>query len=440
MGKIARFFNKAVHFCRHGVWIVRRDDTSPLKFFLCKILKVLILTAQAFTTNRLMAQASALTYSTLLAIVPIVAVVFAIARGFGVSKNIETWFRESLASQPQVAETIIGFVNSYLVHAKGGVILGFGLLIMVWTVVMLTNNIETTFNSIWHTKSSRSPVRMLFDYIAFIFLIPIFIVVTSGVSIFLATTSKELGEYVAPVVSTVITLMPYVIMSVAFICLYVFMPNTRVRLKNAVAPGILAGVSMQVLQFVYIHSQIWVSSYNAIYGSFAALPLFMLWLQISWTIILVGALLCYTNQNHEDLAFLMHTVKISHRHRLMLSVLILSIICKRFKEGKKPLSSMQLKDRLDLPNRIVTDLLRDMQQAGLLEMVQAEQDREDPAFLPACDVNRISLGWVVDRLESLGPWRMDTPVEKFFSQHWKKAIQLRNDYLKNLDSILLHDL
>ena len=124
----------------------------------------------------------------------------------------------------------------------------------------------------------------------------------------------------------------------------------------------------------------------------------------------------------------------------MLSVLILSIICKRFKEGKKPLSSMQLKDRLDLPNRIVTDLLRDMQQAGLLEMVQAEQDREDPAFLPACDVNRISLGWVVDRLESLGPWQMDTPVEKFFSQHWKKAIQLRNDYLKNLDSILLHDL
>ncbi len=434
------FFNSIIHFCQHGVWIVKREDTSPLKFFLCRILKVIILTGQAFTTKRLMAQASALTYSTLLAIVPIVAVVFAIARGFGVSKNIESWFRDALSSQPQVAETIIGFVNSYLVHAKGGVILGVGLLIMVWTVVMLTNNIEITFNSIWHTKSSRSPIRMLFDYIAFIFLVPIFIVLTSGVSIFVATKSKELGEYVAPVVSTIITLMPYVIMSLGFICLYVFMPNTKVRLKNAVAPGILAGVCMQVLQFVYIHSQIWVSSYNAIYGSFAALPLFMLWLQISWTIALVGALLCYTNQNHEDLAFLMRTVKISHRYKLMLSILIMSILCKRFKEGKKPINSVQLKDMLALPNRIVTDLLADLQTAGLVEMIQNTQDREYPAFVPACDIHQISLGMMVDRLESIGPWHLDTSVDQYFSQRWKEVLQLRSDYLKNLDSILLHEL
>jgi membrane protein len=281
---------------------------------------------------------------------------------------------------------------------------------------------------------------MLFDYIAFIFLVPIFIVLTSGVSIFVATKSKELGEYVAPVVSTIITLMPYVIMSLGFICLYVFMPNTKVRLKNAVAPGILAGVCMQVLQFVYIHSQIWVSSYNAIYGSFAALPLFMLWLQISWTIALVGALLCYTNQNHEDLAFLMRTVKISHRYKLMLSILIMSILCKRFKEGKKPINSVQLKDMLALPNRIVTDLLADLQTAGLVEMIQNTQDREYPAFVPACDIHQISLGMMVDRLESIGPWHLDTSVDQYFSQRWKEVLQLRSDYLKNLDSILLHEL
>ena len=439
MNKISRFFKRVVHFCRHGVWTVRREDTTPFKYLVCKILKVIILTANAFTTKRVMAQASALTYSTLLAIVPIVAVVFAIARGFGVSKNIEVWFRNTLDSQPQVAETIIGFVNSYLVHAKGGVILGVGLVIMVWTVVMLTNNIEVTFNNIWHTKTSRSPVRMFIDYVAFIFLVPIFIVFTSGLSIFLATMSNDLGEYVAPLMRSFINFMPFVIMSMAFTCLYVLMPNTKVQLSNAVVPGILAGVSMQALQFVYIHSQIWVSSYNAIYGSFAALPLFMLWLQISWTIILVGALLCYTNQNHEDLAYLLHTVRISQRHRNLLSTLILSLICKQFRDGKEPLSSMQIKDTLRLPNRIVAELLANLQEARLVEVIQSD-DKEYPAYMPACDLSKMTLGRVIDRLDSLGPWKLDTPIEQFSTKKWKEIIKIRSEYLKNLDALLLHEL
>ena len=245
-----------------------------------------------------MAKAAALTYDTLLAIVPILAVVFAIARGFGYNKYIEVWFREALASQPQAAEVIIGFVNSYLVHTKSGIFLGVGLIFMLYTVLMLVSNIEQTFNEIWQVKESRNMLRTFPTYLAIFFLFPLIVVVATGISVFMATAAEHLPGMMLlePMVKILIDLSPYVLMSGMFIALYVLMPNTRVNVRCAIVPGIIAGVAMQWLQLFYIHSQLWVTGYNAIYGSFAALPLFMLWVQISWDICLFGTQLTYTNQ------------------------------------------------------------------------------------------------------------------------------------------------
>ena len=259
----------------------------------------LVLTIRFFTQKRVMTQASALTYSTLLAIVPIFAVVFAIARGFGYNKYIEMWFREVLASQPQVADVIVGFVNSYLVHTKSGIFLGVGLIFMLYTVLMLVNNVEETFNRIWQVNNSRPIIRSFANYLAMFFLFPIIIIVSTGLSVFMETVADSMVDFtlLGPVIRKLLNFSPYMLMSLLFIVLYVYMPNTEVRISCAIVPGILAGIAMQVLQIVYIHSQIWVTGYNAIYGSFAALPLFMLWVQISWTICLFGAQLTYTNQN-----------------------------------------------------------------------------------------------------------------------------------------------
>ena len=268
-----------------------------------------------FTEKRVMTQASALTYSTLLAIVPILAVVFAIARGFGYNKYIELWFREALASQPQVAEVIVGFVNSYLVHTKSGIFLGVGLIFMLYTVLMLVNNVEETFNQIWQVNNSRPIIRSLTNYLAMFFLFPIIIVVSTGLSIFMETVANSMTGFVilGPAIRWLLNFSPYMLMSLLFIMLYVYMPNTQVRFSSAVVPGILAGIAMQVLQIVYIHSQIWVTGYNAIYGSFAALPLFMLWVQISWTICLFGAQLTYTNQNMNRIGINLEPIDI-HPH------------------------------------------------------------------------------------------------------------------------------
>jgi membrane protein len=264
-----------------------------------QIYRTLELTIRFFTAKRVMTQASALTYSSLLAIVPILAVIFAIARGFGYNKYIEIWFRDALSSQPQVADILTDFVNSYLIHTQSGIFLGVGLIFMLYTVLMLVNNVEETFNQIWQVNNSRPIMRSLTNYLAMFFLFPIIIVVSMGLSIFMATIANKVEGLVllGPAVSRLLDFSPYLLLSVLFILLYVYMPNTDVKFKSAIVPGILSGVAMQLLQLFYIHSQIWVTGYNAIYGSFAALPLFMLWLQISWTICLFGAQLTYTNQN-----------------------------------------------------------------------------------------------------------------------------------------------
>ena len=274
-------------------------NSGKLKDWLKQIYRILYLTIRFFTRKRVMAQASALTYSTLLAIVPILAVIFAIARGFGFNKYIEYWFLDAFSSQPQAAEAIVGFVNGYLVHTQSGIFLGIGLIFMLYTVLMLMNNVEETFNEIWQVSNSRPIMRSFINYLAMFLLFPILIIVSSGLTVFMATVARSVSgnTFMGFALPQLLDLTTYIIVTLLFIGLYVYMPNTKVKLSCAIVPGILAGIAMQVLQMFYIHSQIWVTGYNAIYGSFAALPLFMLWVQISWTICLFGAQLTYTNQN-----------------------------------------------------------------------------------------------------------------------------------------------
>lgn len=434
-------FKGIIRFFKYGIWHIKREELSRPMFFLVNVMRTILLAIRAFTDTRIMRSSAALSFSTMMALVPMVAVVFAIARGFGFSIHIETWFRNILSSQPQVAEVIIGFVNSYLVNVKSGIILGFGLLVMLYTVIMLISNIENTFNDIWNVKTSRGIMRTVLDYVAFFFLMPIVIVLISGVSIFVTTTSGQLGELVAPVISLLIKVAPYVVMSLIFILVYMLMPNTKVKFTSALWPGILAGVAMQLLQLFYIHSQVWVTSYNAIYGSFAALPLFMLWLQLSWTICLFGVQLCYTNQNLEQLSLLPYNTHIGQKYNIMLSALLLSVICKKFEQGDKPSTPLQLKTATGIPTHIVSSLLYKLEKAQLVIDVTGGDKDKTKAYMPAEDTANITLGVMVDRLETVGGWTVDTvDLKQFRSAHWEKVFRIRQDYLKQLRDVKVSDL
>ena len=182
---------RLVDFLKVGIWTVDRHDVSPVRYIVYEVIRKLLLAIECFTTKRMIDSAGYLTYSTLLAIVPIMAVLFAVARGFGYNKYIEEWFRDLLSSQPQAADIIVGFVNSYLVHTKSGVFLGIGLIVMLWTVIMLVYNIEQAFNNIWQVKKPRSLFRTITDYMGMFLLAPVIIVVSSGLSIFMATVAGE---------------------------------------------------------------------------------------------------------------------------------------------------------------------------------------------------------------------------------------------------------
>ena len=433
---------RIIEFFQVDLWKIDADRQSPLSRIFYQILQIVSLAIRFFTTKRVMSQASALTYSTLLAIVPILAVVFAIARGFGYSIYIEMWFRDALSSQPQTAEIIIGFVNSYLVHTKSGIFLGIGLVFMLYTVLMLVSNIEATFNEIWQVKKPRSIFRTFTDYLAMFFLFPMLIVLSSGLSIFMVTIADSMPDFLllGPMMKITVKLAPYVLMSALFMALYVFMPNTHVKFKNAIIPGILSGIAMQWLQYFYINSQIWMTSYNAIYGSFAALPLLMLWAQISWTICLFGAELTYISQNLDYYDYDTKTDDISHRYQLMLSAILMSRICRRFADGKQPHTIESLQQETGIPVRIVNDLLYKLMEARLLIEISSDEKGEASQFLPAESIVNLNLGVLIDRLEAQGKWKIDLPIGKLVDKKWEKALNLRGNYLKSLQEIKLEDL
>lgn len=413
-------FTTLVRFLRHDLWHVQRHNTTALAYCCCSLLKKLLLAVEFFTTRRVIDMAAALTYSTLLALVPILAVVFGVARGFGYNKYIEVWFRELLSSQPQAADAIINFVNSYLVHTKSGVLLGVGLVLMLYTVLMLTLNVEKTFNTIWQVKHRRSLYRAVTDYLAMLLLVPVVIVLVSGLSIAGAR------------------LLPYVLMAVVFMGMYMCVPNTKVRLQVVIVPGILAGVGMQALQLFYIHAQVLLSSYNAIYGSFAALPLFMLWVQLSWTICLFGVQLCYTNQNMDELSFRLQVADISPRYRRLLAIILMSRVCQRFADGKRPYTALDLRRLTNIPIRITQDLLYMLVRAGLLSENSADGKDQEPTYQPAMTLQKLTVGAMVERLDSMGGWHLDIDLHEQLAQvEWKQYLALREQYLAELRKLPL---
>lgn len=413
-------FTTLVRFFRHDLWHVQRHNTTALAYCCCSLLKKLLLAVEFFTTRRVIDMAAALTYSTLLALVPILAVVFGVARGFGYNKYIEVWFRELLGSQPQAADAIVNFVNSYLVHTKSGVLLGVGLVLMLYTVLMLTLNVEKTFNTIWQVKHRRSLYRAVTDYLAMLLLVPVVIVLVSGLSIAGAR------------------LLPYVLMAVVFMAMYMCVPNTKVRLQVVIVPGILAGVGMQALQLFYIHAQVQLSSYNAIYGSFAALPLFMLWVQLSWTICLFGVQLCYTNQNMDELSFRLQVADISPRYRLLLAMILMSRVCQRFADGKRPYTALDLRRLTNIPIRITQDLLYMLVRAGLLSENSADGKDQEPTYQPAMTLQKLTVGAMVERLDSMGGWHLDIDLHEQLAQvEWKQYLALREQYLAELRKLPL---
>ena len=431
-------------FLTDEIWRVTKSEVSSVQYFFYNILKVILLSIQRFNEDRIINKASALTYNTLLSIVPILAILFAVARGLGFSEIMEEQVRKGMEGQSVAVNTILQLTDSYLAHAQSGIFIGIGLLVLLWAVLTLTGNIEHTFNQIWQVKKQRSPFRKITDYFSIFLLLPIVIVVSGGLSIFMTTTLKDFESYLilSSFAKFIARTIPYIFTGFMFTGLYIFMPNTRVLFKNAIVPGFIAGGAFQILQFFYINSQIWVSNYNAIYGSFAAIPLFLLWTQISWSICLFGAELSYCNQNFENYNFANETQNISRRYHDFLCILIMSFICKRFAAGKRPYTVMSLAQIHNIPIRMTRTIIYELVDLNLLYECTSDDDGKSsaPFYLPTEDTNNLNVGTLLTRLDIAGSESFKIDKENKYNRTWQTLEQAKNEYYKNISNVLLKDL
>lgn len=416
------------------LWSVDEKKLSRTERLGVGIMKRLVITWECMTKNRILSSASALTYSSMLAAVPVMAIVFAIARGFGFDAIIEHRLRDSFQQNPDIVDTILYFVDAYLQHTKGGVFIGIGLVFLLYTLITLTTNIEDAFNTIWFVKRSRNIYRRVTDYISVFLLIPFVFVITSGLNIFLLACRALLpdAQIVSKTMSLFIQTSPVLFAILTFMALYKLMPNTRVKWRHTIGPGILAGISFLGLEWLYVHYQIKLSAYNAIYGSFAAIPLLMLWMQISWCICLIGAQLCYANQNLKTYAFERISDQLSRRYRDTLLLLLMNRICKHFASGLKPFTAHRLAVSTHLPDTLVGILLNEL--SNMQFLVEAhDEPNDEPYYLPAIDIHRITVGMVMRRIDVHG---VENPshVWQVGTEEWDKLRTLRNE---NEDALLL---
>ena len=431
-----------LQFITVDIWRITESEVTKRTFSLYNVIKTIYITIKEFVNDRIAAKASALTYSTLLAIVPILAILFAIARGFGFDNLMQTQFFENFGGQTETTETILTFVDSYLAQTKGGIFIGVGLIMLLWTVLNLINNIEITFNHIWQVKKSRTMYRKITDYFSMFLLMPILIVFSSGVTLFISTIFSGMDDYIllGSLSKFLLRMIPFVITWLMFTGLYIFMPNTNVKFKYALPAGILAGTVYQFFQYFYISGQIWVSKYNAIYGSFAALPLLLLWLQTSWTICLFGVQLTYTSQNIRLYSFDKDTRNVRRRYRDFISLLIMSLIYKRFETDDSPYTADEMSTKHKVPIRLINRTLFDLQQIGLLKEVAIDKKEEDVGYQPAIDIHKITVATILERIDKFGSEDFKVDIEDEFGSEWKVLLNAREEYFYNANKILVKDL
>ena len=435
--RISALLARTIRFVTYDIWRITENEVSGLKEIYINIIKTVILAVRGFQSENLQTKASALTYSTLLSIVPLLAVLLGIAKGFGFQGTVRQELFDYFPGHEMELNKAFEFVESYLAQAQGGVILLF------YTVINLISSVEDTFNDIWQIQKSRPWYRKISDYLALFLVLPVLMTASSGLSIFMSTLQNSfLGQYLffTPLMELFLHIAPYIITTLAFTGLYVSLPNTKVRFVNGLVAGFIAGCAFQLFQFIYISGQIWVSKYNAIYGSFAALPLLLLWLQLSWLICLFGAELSYASQNVKKFSFERDSKSISRRYKDFLTLLIASLIIKRFVKGEKPYTADELSDAYRIPIRITTQILYLLTELNIIIEVNYGNDDRVAYYQPAIDVNKITVSYLLTRMDEYGSENFKIDTSKLFSKEWKALLKTREDMIKANDNILLKDL
>jgi len=424
-------FSQIGDFVRYDMW--RRTTTELDTWYKrlgYRIIRTIALVVRGFTSKNLNDTAKALTYSLIFAVVPILAMIVAIAKGFGVADVIETQLNASFLGETGMVPTIMAMVQRYLETAQGGLFIGIGILILLWAVYSFFQSVETAFNRIWNVKKSRSILRQATTYIAIVVLIPVLIICSAGITIAVNSTVGELEG---------VEMLQFVIVWLLFTVMYIAVPNTKVKFISALIPGILMGTLFQLLQMLSVYLIAFLSRTSIVYGAFATIPILMTWLQYTSLLILIGAQMSYAIQNNEEFEYEKDVNTMSRRYKDFIMVYLLSVIIKRFEADEAPLTAHELAICDNLPIRVVNQLLSRLVETGILREVYVE-DKEEKTFQPALDTHKISVGMVFERIESQGSEEFLQAPSAQMQAFWEKYLRISDIAQEPVKDILVSEI
>lgn len=321
--------------------------------------------------------------------------------------------RGQFSNNESLASTIVEYANSALANAKGGVVTGFGIVILLWSVIKVLNSTELTMNRIWGIRKGRSIRRMFTDYLSIIFIVPILIILISSLNVFMGTDLKSefpvLGDYLL----RLFKFLPYLLVWMLFIFLYMFMPAAPVKFKHAFIAGMVAGTVYQIVQWFYIRFQIGVTSYNAIYGSLAALPLLLVWLQLSWCVVLWGTELCYILRNRHFMYKSELIGDTGWMETMEHAIRVVKYVAKVYVNNEGGPSLTMINKEMKMNTGKLRLVLEELMDRHIL--VVAKED-DDYYYYPASDFHRLSVAEIILNLSR---------VEESKDQEWKDSFLKR---------------
>lgn len=418
--------------------IFNREDRSwknPVTRTLVRIYKLLFYMVRGMLNHGTLVRSAAMTYYTITSLVPIVAVAFALVKGFGLADTMVSSLYGLFPQYPEVIDYVVSFAENALARTQGGLMASVALLMLFWSVIQLFSAIESAFNNIWEVKTTRSIARQWSDYLAVTLIVPILWIVAYATGSHLEDVLQDTWYF-----NLLSHLLSMIFMWLMFTLLYLIIPNAKVKFTSALTAGIVAGTAFLLFQWGYVYLQKSMTSYNAIYGSFAALPLFLLWVQISWQILLIGGELSFAFQNITRFGEEHEWQRISYDQRRKVMLATMLIIVRHFRHQGGALSAQEIRRELNLPTRIINDVLFRLTKAGQLIDARQSKDEREVSYAPAYDISRMTLYGVLSAVENHG----DNPLEFDELSDLKRVEDIldaiKQDSLNSPHNVLLIDL
>lgn len=435
----ARQVDKATKLAAYlstGIW------SDPRRNWWLNVLRTVNLSVSSFLNRDIQSQACAMTYRTMLAVVPALALFIAIGRGFGMQEVLKDELYKVLPAQRQAIDYAMNFVDSYLTQASGGVFVGVGIAFLLWTLISLLSNIEDSFNLIWGQRTGRSFWRKISDYTAMLLILPVLMLCASGLEILLSTTLTKVFtfSFMTPLVSVFLEIAQVLMTFLFFAAAYMLIPNAKVKFVNALIAGSIAGIGFLVLQWLFVSGTLYVTKYNAIYGGLAFLPLLLLWLQLAWVVCLAGAVICYSSQNVFAFSLDKEVSSISRHYHDKVTLAITTILVRRFVNNEKPLTALEFMNSYGLPARLVTEIIDNLCAIGVCCRVLLPGRKDLEGLQLSIDPCRLTVASLFDKLYNYGTSNFITNFNIRFSQVESAFDSLEGYFTHEAHNILITDI